>query len=400
VMDTKDIENSIKVSEASVNSAQTSVNTAQNNLNMANGASMQTQLQNAKNSITNAESSLKNAQTAVDNAQLALDNAKINLEKAETEYNNNVELFEVGGISEETMNNSKDSYEQAKNQYSQSELSLQQSQNQYNSAQDSLSQAQTNYDILVNQTSKENIIKAQDSLKQSQAQLESSKTQLTNTRQNLDDAYVKSPISGVVSQCNVTAGANLSQSASPFVIINTDSVDVKVNVAEQMVNSIKAGDGVRIKVSTLSDEYMNGNISYVSPDANSDGTYEVKVNIPNGDGRLKSGMFAEVYFTKEKSDNAVVIDRDSVVTKDGESYVFVVEGDTAKKTVVEIGIDNGDTVEITSGLSQGMTIVTEGQTYLTDGDKINDVTNKKANNNSAKQETQNDMPQGNMPKRN
>ncbi|MBR1445409.1 MAG: efflux RND transporter periplasmic adaptor subunit, partial [Firmicutes bacterium] len=135
-------------------------------------------------------------------------------------------------------------------------------------------------------------------------------------------------------------------------------------------------DDVRIVITSLGNKEITGKISYVSPNANSDGTYEVKVNIPNSDASLKGGMFTEVYFTKEKSDNAIVIDRDAVISKNGEDYVFVAEGDTVTKTNIEIGIDNGDTVEITGGLTEGQTIVTEGQTYLKDGEKIKDVTNK------------------------
>lgn len=375
-MDTESIEKSVKISEASVKTAQTSVNTAQNNLAMANGATMQTQIENAKSSITSAQSSLKNAKTSVENAKVALDNAKIKLEQAENDYNSNTKLYEAGGLSEESMNTYRDSYEQAKNTYKQSELSLEQANTQYKSAQTSLEQANKSYSILVNQTSKENLTKAQDSLTQAQAQLESSKAQLESSKQNLTDAVVKAPISGTVSQCNVTAGANLSQGTVPFVIIGTNSVDVKVNIAEQMISSVSQGDSVKIKVSTLADKEISGTVTTVSPDANSDGTYEVKVNIPNTDGSLKSGMFAQVYFTKEKNDNAVVIPRDSIITKNDENYVFTVENGTAKKQIVEIGIDNGDTVEITSGLAEGMTVVTEGQTYLSDGDAVNDVTNK------------------------
>jgi RND family efflux transporter MFP subunit len=392
-MDTTSIQNSVKVAEASVESAKTSVATAENNLKMANGASMQTQIENAKNSITSAQTSVKNAKTSVTNAQVSLDNSKISLEKAEKDYNTSKQLYEAGGLSEDSMNDSKDAYDKAKNAYTQAELSLEQANTQYTSAQDSLTQAQTNYDILVNQTSQENVTKAQDSLNQAKAQLASSEAQLNSSKQNLEDAVVKAPISGTISQCNVTAGASLSQGTSPFVIIGTNSVDIKVNVAEQMINSIKAGDEVRITIPTISSENFTGNISSVSPDANSDGTYEVKINVPNPTGELKSGMFAEVYFTKEKSDNAIVIPRDSVITKDGESYVYVVEGTTAKKCTVEIGIDNGDTVEITSGLSAGMTIVTEGQTYLVDGDTVNDVTNKSVTSKSTEPETGSDSEQ-------
>lgn len=378
-MDTEDIENTIKVSEAGVNSSKTSVATAENNLKMANGSSMETQLENAKNSITSAQISIKNAENSVDTAKTSLDNAKITLDKAENDYNINRQLYDAGGLSAEDMNNSKDTYDKAKNSYTQAQLSLEQANTQYTSAQDTLKQAQKSYDILLNKTSVENITKAQDSLNQAQAQLKSSEAQLENSKKSLKDAYVKSPISGTVSQCNVTAGTTLSQGTTPFVIINTASVDVKVNVPENMINYLSSGNSVKITIPTLSDSNLTGTISYVSPDAGSDGTYEVKVNIPNADGSLKAGMFAQVYFTKESSSSALVLPRDAVVTKDGESYVFAVEEGKAKKCPVEMGIDTGDMVEIKSGISEGMTIVTEGQTYLTDGDSVNDVTNKDVN---------------------
>ncbi|MBR1442835.1 MAG: biotin/lipoyl-binding protein, partial [Firmicutes bacterium] len=244
VMDTEDIENDIKAAQAGVKSAQTGVDTAENNLKMANGASMQSQLDNAKNAITNAENSLErakisldNAQKSVDNAQIALDNSKINLDKAQKTYEDNVTLYDGGVITEEELINSKNAYDEAKNSYSQAELSLQQAKNQYSieqsqydSANDSLMHAQKDHELLANETSQENTIKAEDNLKQSKAQLESSNVQLEKTMQSLNDAYVRAPISGVVSKRNVTAGTNLSQSEAPFVIINTDSVDVKVNV--------------------------------------------------------------------------------------------------------------------------------------------------------------------------
>jgi hypothetical protein len=87
-------------------------------------------------------------------------------------------------------------------------------------------------------------------------------------------------------------------------------------------------------------------------------------------------MFAEVYFTKERNDNAIVIPRSAVINSTDEDYVYIIEdGETAKKVVVTTGIDNGDEIEIVSGLSLNQRVVTKGQTYLKEGDVVNDVTN-------------------------
>lgn len=380
-MDTTDIQNNINVNKANVQSANASVKSAQTNLELANGSSMQTQIENAKNSITNAKSNITTSQNSVKEAETSLNNAKISLDKAKSDYETNKKLYDAGGLSKENMDNYKDSYDKAQNAYEQAEISLEKAKTNYQSSLDSLEQAQTNYNILANQTTEENVRKAQDSLAQAQASKASSEAQLASSQKSLDDAVVKSPISGTVLECNVTEGAVAN--GTPFVIVDLNTVNIEVNVAEQIISSIKVGDSVKIKITTISDEIFEGNITSIAPGANSDGTYKVKVEINNSDGQLKSGMFAEIYFTKEKSDNTIVLPRSAVMSKNDEYYVFTVENNVAKKKVVEIGIDNGDEIEIKSGLKDTDLVVVKGQSYLKDGDSVNDVTNADTTNNNA-----------------
>ena len=90
----------------------------------------------------------------------------------------------------------------------------------------------------------------------------------------------------------------------------------------------------------------------------------------NADGTLKSGMFGEVNFVKDQSDNNIVLPVNSVITRNGETYVFVYENGVAVKTNVETGINNGNEIEITSGLEPNMEVVVKGQTYIDDGTPI------------------------------
>ena len=53
--------------------------------------------------------------------------------------------------------------------------------------------------------------------------------------------------------------------------------------------------------------------------------------------------------------------------------VYAIENGTTKKTPVTTGIESGETIEITSGLANGMQIVTKGQTYVSDGEQVNVV---------------------------
>ncbi len=342
-MDTSSLNNAVRSAEASLNAARTS-------LKQTEGGAVQTQINNSKNAITSCE-------TAVENAKVGLDSARVALEKAQSDYDTNKQLFDVGGISQDTLTTLENALTQAKNNYTNAELGLK-------SAEDSLAQAQSSYDILVNQTIGENKESAQNAVNSAQIALDSA-------RKNLSDAAVVSPISGTVLECNVTAGATLSTNA-PFIIIDQSTVNVEVNVSEQIISALSIDSSADISVSTLNNSFT-GHVTELAPGANSDGTYTVKINIDNSDGKLKSGMSAKVAFDKEISTNAMVLPRDAVLDEDGEYYVFVADGDTAAKKAVEIGVDGGSEIEVTSGIEPSDLVITKGQTYLTDGAPLNVV---------------------------
>ena len=131
-------------------------------------------------------------------------------------------------------------------------------------------------------------------------------------------------------------------------------------------------------MTAASAEPLQGHVSTIAPATGQTGMYTVKVELDNKEGLIKSGMMAEVRFTMDSSDDAIVLPRNAVITKEDETYVYVVENGTAKKVLVELGIEAADTIEITSGLSDGDAVVTKGQTYISDGEEVNVVNLPKA----------------------
>lgn len=369
-IDTKDLENTIKTNKASLASADASIQSAKTNLELANGATMQTQIENAKNAVTNAKNSIATAQTALDTAGVSVNNAKTTLDDKQNTYNINKQLFDSGGLSKQALDDSQTALTAAQNAYTQAVNSKQQAEVTLSQAKSSLENAQKSYDILVNQTSKENVTKAQDSLNTAQASRKSVQAQIEASESKLSDAVVKSPISGTVSECNVTAGAQLLTAKTPFTIVDLNTVDIQVNVSEDVVPNLKVGDSVQITIPTLSNQAITGHISEISDVSNADGTFKVKVEMSNTDGKLKAGMFAEVNFAKSTSDGAVIVPRDSVLRDGDDYYAFVIEDGKAKKVDVTIGIDAGETIEVKSGIKASDKVVTKGQTYLDDGSKV------------------------------
>lgn len=242
--------------------------------------------------------------------------SKLNLENTEKIYNNNKVLFEEGIISQAEID--------------QMELA-------YESAKANIEALEVNLDVL---------------------------------KKNMSDCSVTAPMSGVIVSRGVERGSYASQSTPAYVIMDLSTIKVEVGVSEQAINTIKVGDEVEVKMSAVSNTPLVGKISTISPASNQTGTYSVKIELNNKDGAIKSGMLAEVSFTKEAAEDALVLPRNAVLTKNDENYIYVVEGDTAKKVPVTIGIETGETIQITSELPEGAQVVTRGQTYITDGEKV------------------------------
>jgi len=67
---------------------------------------------------------------------------------------------------------------------------------------------------------------------------------------------------------------------------------------------------------------------------------------------------------------AIVVSASSVQVSGDEQIVYVLNGDTVKRTPVRIGVDGGDWLEIVGGLAPGAEIVTAGTDSLSDGAKV------------------------------
>lgn len=180
---------------------------------------------------------------------------------------------------------------------------------------------------------------------------------------------VTAPISGILSSFSVTAGTLVGQSMIGA-ISDTSNLTINPKVTEKMALKMTVGEKVEIYVASLERSYTGTVKSIASvPDAGGV-TYPVEISIANEDSSLKAGMFAEVRVQTEKSQAAVVVPSQTVFTKNGESVAVVLNGTIPKIVKVETGIDNGEQVEILSGIKAGDTVVISGQQYVKDGEEV------------------------------
>lgn len=208
-------------------------------------------------------------------------------------------------------------------------------------------------------------------LAQLEAGMQSSKSsleQLSVALENVDSAgNVIAPMAGTLVTMNAVEGSFTSTTMPVAVIDGADQMKVTVSVSEALVPKLTIGDSADVSVSAA-DKTFTATIRSVERAANAQTKlYTVVLTVPSDVGGLLSGMFADVTFHTDTSDNAIVIPSEAILTSGETQYVFVVEDDTAKYVEITTGLTGNGVTEVTSGLTGGEQLVTVGQAYLKDG---------------------------------
>lgn len=197
---------------------------------------------------------------------------------------------------------------------------------------------------------------------------------LSNYQNLAENTYLISPISGVVVARNYDQGDMFNLGGQPlFTVDQIRPVKIKVNVSEELFNSIKKGMNVDVQLDVFGDEIFKGKVHLVYPSVDATSrTFPVEITIENQNERVRPGMFARVTFNYGKEHHVVVPDV-SVVKQigSGDRYVYtVVDGKVVYKKV-DLGRQFGKLYEVKGGLSEGDEVIVEGQSVVTNGEKVN-----------------------------
>ena len=208
-------------------------------------------------------------------------------------------------------------------------------------------------------------------LAQLEAGMQSAKSNVEQLSTLLEDVdsqgNVVAPTAGTLVSLNAVENAFVSPSMPVAVIDGPEQMKVTVSVSEALVPKLAIGDEAEVTVSAV-DATFTAQIRSVEQTANAQTKlYTVTLTVPADVSGLLSGMFADVTFRTNASENAVVVPTEAILTSGEEQYVFVVENDIAKYVPVTTGLTGNGVTEITSGLQPGQQLVTVGQAYLSDG---------------------------------
>jgi RND family efflux transporter MFP subunit len=148
-------------------------------------------------------------------------------------------------------------------------------------------------------------------------------------------------------------------------IVDLFTIHIEVGVIESELPLVREGSKAEVRFPALDGRQFTGTVHTVSPLVDDESrTARVTIAIPNPDGVVKSGMFANVEIVTEEIVDALVVPRDAVLARDQRELIFRIENNTAKWHYVSTGRKNRDYVQILDGISAGDTIAVGGHYTL------------------------------------
>ncbi|AIE86554.1 efflux RND transporter periplasmic adaptor subunit [Fimbriimonas ginsengisoli] len=384
--------------QAQLNQAQAQVGQALATSNSARSALSQA-LRNASVGPTKTSSAIRQAQAALRGAQSQLQKAlngarpeerrqaesnvaaaKSTLETQQKELKRIETLVKEGAIAGNRLDQQQNAVSTAQSQYDNAvqALSLIRSgtrQEDIDAARDQVRQAQES--VRTAQAQKEldpllrdQVDSARAQVESTRAQVQSAQAQVAIARQAIADAQIRAPFAGKILGKPIQAGAVAGGGTTVARLIGNQGVYFSGQVPSAEVSRIRPGLPVTVTVDALPGQTFAGTVSAVSPQAESVGRlFDVRIQLSDGAGRIKPGMFAKGLIQLRQISNATVVPEGAVVRQGDNAFVFIVDGDKAKRIPVTLGLQKDGLIQV-SGVPSNAMLIVRGQDTLSPGTKV------------------------------
>jgi len=261
--------------------------------------------------------------------------ARANFNLAESNFQRAQKLIESGDISRAEFDQRKSQLDALKQAY-----------------ESAIAQARQNYAAVM--VARTNVTNAQ--------------TQVDLARRTLSYTVVTAPIGGYVLERPVDVGTYVSTTTKVATIVKPNPLWIRIDIPEQAVQQIKAGQSVSLSTTSWPDRTFSGRVVRISPNVSaSSRTLTVEAEIDNRGGALKPGQFATVRVLLPQSEAAVLVPQRALRTISGATYVFVIKNGHAEQRLVQSGQAEGDLIEIKSGVVTDEVVATTNVEQLSDG---------------------------------
>ncbi|HYP52535.1 MAG TPA: efflux RND transporter periplasmic adaptor subunit, partial [Pyrinomonadaceae bacterium] len=206
-----------------------------------------------------------------------------------------------------------------------------------------------------------------------QAQVESARSAVAIAQKAVADTVIRAPYAGYVSNRPVAVGEYVTPSSNIITLLRTNPLKLQLQVPEGEVPFISQGMSVSLEVDAHRERKFAGRVVAVNPAVDPvSRAATIEAAVENSDNALRAGMFVTARITREGGNRAVYVPRAAVLPDPNtKSFrVFVIQNDTAKLRVVQIGAEEGEWVQILSGVNADELLATSNLQQLYEGARV------------------------------
>ena len=212
-------------------------------------------------------------------------------------------------------------------------------------------------------------------LKAKQAEVAVAEAQVAEIDELIKYSTIVAPFDGIVTERNVSPGDLVSDQNQKelFVISQTHKVRIHVSVPENDAAHVDRGDSIQLTFPSFpAEEAMAATVTRFSGSLDpGTRTMLIEAEIDNADGRLLPGMFGQASIVlKTKTEANVLPARAVRFSEDGKAFVYIVDNESISVASVVTGHDDGNTIEIVSGLEAGQKVIDAHLKRFTDGQRV------------------------------
>ncbi|MBI5699007.1 efflux RND transporter periplasmic adaptor subunit [Candidatus Saganbacteria bacterium] len=197
-----------------------------------------------------------------------------------------------------------------------------------------------------------------------------------------DSTRLIAPQEGLVAKINYDEGETVIPGSTVVSVVNYDKSWVEAQIDEIDSANVRIGDKVKITSDVYPDKVYEGVIYWIAPVAElrrvggrvkmdeESYVFPCKIRLLNGHSELKVNMSVNVDIITEKKENAVIVPREALLSKDDSSLVFVISKDRSRERKIGTGIRSFTSIEAVSGLTEGEIVAVSNVSKLKDKGRV------------------------------
>jgi RND family efflux transporter MFP subunit len=210
--------------------------------------------------------------------------------------------------------------------------------------------------------------------KQNELTERSARLKVKRARLNYDRSIIKSPIDGVIDQKFFEVGEFARKGDSVYKIIRSDKLKIEFAINENEIKDFSKGQAAKIYLDALEGQEYSGVVGKISPSANiQNKTFQVEVELENQKGEIRPGITARIELQIAKEGERILIPLSAIVEGTKGRLVYLNENGVAKEVLISTEENIDDKVVVQKGLKVGDRLIVQGQQFLNNNDKVNDL---------------------------